>query len=50
MLRTSGFTDDVMFPYHGTNGHRIIKHDVVLRRVRQVAIPVGGRQTTISAG
>ena len=38
-LCTSGFTDDAMFSYHGANGR--IRRDVMFRRVRQVAVPVG---------
>jgi len=36
---TSGFIDDVMFSHHGSMAR--IKLDVMFRRVRQVALPVG---------
>jgi len=43
--RSSGFTDNVVFSYHEISGR--IKHDVIFRRVRQVAVPVGRQTTTV---
>jgi len=44
-LRTSSFTDDVMFSYYGANGPESSK--TLFRRSRQVAVPVGRHTTTV---
>jgi len=46
MLRTSGFVDDVMFSYHVENGPES-KTTLYFKQVRQVAIPVGRRTSTV---
>jgi len=45
MLCTSGFTDEVMFPTMRPMGR--IEHDVMIRRVRQVAISDGYQTTAV---
>ena len=45
MLRMSGFTDDVMFSYNGTNGQN--QSCAMFRRVHKVAVPVGYQTTTV---
>ena len=42
---TSGFVDDVMFSYHGASEPESSR--TLFRRVRQVAVPVGRRTTTV---
>jgi len=45
LLCVSRIIDDVMFSYNGADGPE--KHDVMFRRVRQVAAPVGRQTITV---
>jgi len=48
MLCTSGFTDNVMFSYRGSNGQN--QAGRCLENVRQVAVPVGRQLATAVFG